>query len=101
MTENPINPRIAKKQRIFRALEENDTLTLLARKAYAIMFAATPSERWEMHVRFLRSIGLWGLAARRHAGLGDSYEAQKESWPAAELNLRFQKYLAARHGFEP
>ena len=32
---------------------------------YARSLAATPAERWQMNVTFLRSLGLWGRSARK------------------------------------
>jgi len=32
---------------------------------YARSLAATPEERWQMNVTFLRSLGLWGRSGRR------------------------------------
>jgi hypothetical protein len=46
---------------------------------YARSLAATPDERWQLNVTFLRSLGLWGHNRRKSNG----------------------NELAARHGFEP
>jgi hypothetical protein len=32
---------------------------------YARSLAATPDERWQMNVTFLRSLGLWGRSGRK------------------------------------
>ena|SRR5436190_19549535 len=101
MTDYPIKRRIVEKRRIFRALGRIGGFTPLARKAQAIFLAATPDERWTMHDNFLRSIRLFSFEQRKSAGLGETHEAQKAAWPVEQVALKFKRYLAARHGFEP
>ena len=35
---------------------------------YARSIAATPTERWQMNVTYLRSLGLWGRSALKKFG---------------------------------
>ena len=42
-----------------RGLDEHEKVL------YARSLAATPDERWQMNVTFLRSLGLWGRSARK------------------------------------
>jgi hypothetical protein len=75
--------------------------TAISRRAQKRFLAATPDERWELNVDFLKSRGLWTIEGRRKAGWGEAFEAQKNSVQAILIQREFAKYLAARHGFEP
>ena len=50
-------PKIYKRIKNMRGLDEHEKI-LFARFA-----AATPDERWQMNVNYLRSLGLWGRSA--------------------------------------
>jgi len=50
-------PKVYEKMKDMRGMDEHERI-LFARFA-----AATPDERWEMNVRYLRSINCWGRSA--------------------------------------
>ena len=50
-------PKFYQKLKQVRGLDEHE------RVLYARSLAATPDERWELNVAFLRSLGLWGRSA--------------------------------------
>ena len=47
-------PKVFAKIKKTRGLDEHEKLL------FARSLAATPDERWQMNVTFLRSLGLWG-----------------------------------------
>jgi hypothetical protein len=71
------------------------------RRAQERFLAATPEQRWALHVGFWKSRGLSSVESRRKAGWGRTHEEQKNSVQAILSQKEFVKYLAARHGFEP
>jgi hypothetical protein len=52
-------PKVYRKIRRMRGLADDEKIQLARR------LAATPDERWQMNVNFLRSLGLWGRSKRR------------------------------------
>ena len=55
-------PKVYRKLKGMRDLDEHEKI-LFARFA-----AATPDERWQMNVNYLRSLGLWGRSMRKGSG---------------------------------
>jgi hypothetical protein len=55
-------PRVYRKLKRMRGLDEHEKVL------YARSIAATPDERWQMNVTFLRSLGLWRLSDRKKFG---------------------------------
>jgi len=51
--------KVYRKLRRMRGLDEHEKVL------YARSLAATPDERWEQNVVFLRSLGLWGRSRRK------------------------------------
>ena len=51
--------KVHRRLKRIRGLEEHEKVL------YARSLAATPDERWQMNVTFLRSLGLWGRSALR------------------------------------
>jgi len=52
-------PKVHDRIKRVRGLDEHE------RVLYARSLAATPDERWQINVSFLRSLGLWGRSARK------------------------------------
>ena len=50
-------PKMYRKLSQIRGWDEHEKVL------YARSLAATPDERWELNVTFLRSLGLWGRSA--------------------------------------
>jgi len=50
-------PRVYRKIKRMRGMDEHEKIL------FARSLAATPDERWQMNVAFLRSHGLWGRSA--------------------------------------
>ena len=55
-------PKVYRKLKGMPGLDEHE-LILFARFA-----AATPDERWQMNVNYLRSLGLWGRSTVKKSG---------------------------------
>ena len=55
-------PKVYRKLKRMRGLDEHEKI-LFARFA-----AATPDERWQMNVNYLRSLGLWGRSGMKKFG---------------------------------
>jgi len=55
-------PKVHRKLKGMPGLDEHETI-LFARFA-----AATPDERWQMNVNYLRSLGLWGRSTAKKSG---------------------------------
>ena len=55
-------PKVYHRIRNVRGFDEHEKIL------YARSLAATPDERWQMNVTFLRSLGLWGRSARKKSG---------------------------------
>ena len=50
-------PKVYERIKRVRGLDESEKVL------YARCLAATPTERWQMNVTYLRSLGLWGRSA--------------------------------------
>ncbi len=50
-------PKVYRNLKRLRGLNEHEKVL------YARSLAATPDERWQMNVNFLRSLGLWGRSS--------------------------------------
>ncbi len=50
-------PKVYRRLRRMRGLDEHEKVL------YARSLAATPDERWQLNVTFLRSLGLWGRSS--------------------------------------
>ena len=50
-------PKVYRKLKRMRGLDEHEKVL------YARSLAASPDERWQANVTFLRSLGLWGRSA--------------------------------------
>ena len=50
-------PKVYRRLKLMRGLDEHEKVL------YARSLAATPDERWQMNVTFLRSLGLWGRSS--------------------------------------
>ena len=50
-------PKVYRKLKRMRGLDEHEKVL------YARSLAASPDERWQTNVTFLRSLGLWGRSA--------------------------------------
>jgi hypothetical protein len=62
-------PRLEKKvQRLLERLEKQPDLSEHERFLIARSLAASPDERWQMHVNFLRSYGLYKNSGRKKFG---------------------------------
>jgi hypothetical protein len=55
-------PKVYRKLKRMRGLDEHEKVL------YARSLAATPDERWQINVTFLRSLGLWGRSALKRSG---------------------------------
>jgi hypothetical protein len=51
--------RVYRKLKPLRGLDEHEKIL------YARSLAATPDERWQINVNYLRSLGLWGHSRRK------------------------------------
>jgi len=54
--------KVYRKLKGMRGLDEHEKVL------YARSLAATPDERWQMNVTFLRSLGLWRRSERKKFG---------------------------------
>jgi hypothetical protein len=55
-------------RKIYRKLKGMSSLDEHEKILFARFAAATPDERWEMNVSYLRSLGLWGRSALKGSG---------------------------------
>jgi ribulose 1,5-bisphosphate carboxylase large subunit-like protein len=88
-----IQPRLRKRQRIYKGLCKEADMNTTTRKAYAVSIAADPTERLELNTAFLKHLGLWSIEDRRKAGYGKTHEEQKENWPYELMHQRMTRFL--------
>ena len=55
-------------RKVYRNLREMHWMDEHEKVLYARSLAATPDERWQMNVVFLRSLGLWGRSSLKRFG---------------------------------
>ena len=55
-------------RKVYRKLEGMSSLDEHEKILFARFAAATPDERWEMNVNYLRSLGCWGRSALKKFG---------------------------------
>jgi hypothetical protein len=55
-------------RKTYRKLQKMQDLDDHERVLYARSLAATPDERWQMNVTYLRSLDLWGRSKRKRSG---------------------------------
>ena len=55
-------PKVYRRLKLMRGLDEHEKVL------YARSLAATPDERWQMNVTFLRSLDLWGRSSQKKFG---------------------------------
>jgi hypothetical protein len=55
-------------RKMYRKLKKLRELDEHEKVLYARSLAATPDERWQMNVNYLRSLGLWRLSDRKKSG---------------------------------
>ncbi len=53
-------PKLKEWERVCRKLEGMDELSEKERILFARFAVASPDERWQMNVNYLRSLGCWG-----------------------------------------
>jgi hypothetical protein len=52
-------------KKVYRKIRDVPGFDEHERILYARSLAATPDERWQMNVTFLRSLGLWGRSGQK------------------------------------
>jgi hypothetical protein len=50
-------------EKVYERIKEMSELDEHEKVLFARSLAASPDERWEMNVRYLKSLGLWGRSA--------------------------------------
>jgi len=54
--------------KVYRKLKGMSSLDEHGKILFARFAAATPDERWQMNVNYLRSLGLWGHSKLKESG---------------------------------
>ena len=55
-------------RKVYRKLKGMSSLDEHEKILFARCAAATPDERWQMNVTYLRSLGLWGRSTQKGSG---------------------------------
>lgn len=63
-----MKPRLQGWEKVYRKLEGMSDLNEKEKILFARFAVATPDERWQMNVDYLRSLGCWGRCALKRFG---------------------------------